>query len=104
MSFLVSWHFVWQDQGTVVALSPVCCLCDSWEVWTWGQWKKTMCCVLGGVVSALIGNVLLTGAASQVYSSCDIGVTFIQSPPAALSPQEAQRRPTWAADGPERGE
>lgn len=59
-----------------------------------------MRCVLGGVVSALIGNVLLTGAARQVYSSCDIAVTFIQSAPAAASPQEAQHRPTWAADRP----
>lgn len=56
--------------------------------------KKTMCCVLGGVVSALIGNVLLTGVVPQVYSSCDIAVTFIQSTPAAVSPPEAQRRPT----------
>lgn len=68
MSLPVSWHFVWQDQGTVVALSSVRSLCDSWEVWTWGRWKtpppkKNNCCVLGGVVSALIGNVLLTGAA-----------------------------------------
>ena len=66
--------------------------------------KKTMRCVLGGVLFALIGNVLLTGAALQVYSSCDIAVTFIQSAPAAASPQEAQRRPTWAAGGPQRGE
>lgn len=66
--------------------------------------KEKKCCVLGGVVSALIGNVLLTGAARQVYSSCDIAVTFIQSAPAAASPQEAQRRPTWAAGGPQRGE
>lgn len=109
MSLPVSWHFVWQDQGTAVALSPVRSLCDSWEVWIWGQWKKKKekkknCCVLGGVVSALIGNVLLTGAAQQVYSSCDIAVTFIQSAPAAASPQETQRRPTWAAGGPQRGE
>lgn len=104
MSLPVSWHFVWQDQGTVVALSPVCSLCDSWEVWTWGHWKKTMHRVLGGVVSALIGNVLLTGTAQQVYSSSDIAVTFIHSAPAAASPQEAQRRPTWAAGGPQRGE
>lgn len=54
---------------------------------------------LGGVISALIVNVLLTGAAQQVYSSCDIAVTFIQNPPAAASPQEAQHRPTWAASG-----
>lgn len=40
MSLPVSWHFVWQDQGTVVALSPVCSLCESWEVWTWGRWEK----------------------------------------------------------------
>lgn len=102
MSLPVSWHFVWQDQGTVVALSPVCSLCDSWEVWTRGPvWKKKQCVrVLGGVVSALIGNVLLTGAARQVYSSCDIAVTFIQSAPAAASPQEAQHRPTWAAGRP----
>lgn len=59
-----------------------------------------MRCVLGGVVSALIGNVLLTGAAQRVYSSCDIVVTFIQSAPAAASPQEAERGPTWAADRP----
>lgn len=63
-----------------------------------------MCCVLGGVVSALIGNVLLTGAVQQVYSSCDIAVTFIQSAPAAASPPEAQRRPTWAASSPQRAE
>ncbi len=66
MSLPVSWHFVWHDQGTVVALSPVCSLCDSWDVWTWSRWKKNNkknCCVLGGVVSALIGKVLLTGAA-----------------------------------------
>ena len=104
MSLPVSWHFVWQDQGTAVALSPVRSLCDSWEVWTSGLVEKTMHCVLGGVVSALIGNVLLTGAAQQVYSSGDIAVTFIQSAPAAASPQEAQRRPTWAAGGPQRGE
>lgn len=104
MSLPVSWHFVWQDQGTVVALSPVCSLCNSWEVWTGKKNKKEKAFVLGGVVSALIGNVLLTGAASQVYSSCDIAVTFIQSAPAAASPQEAQRRPTWAAGGPQRGE
>ena len=66
--------------------------------------KRMNCCVLGGVVSALIGNVLLTGAAEQVYSSCDIAVTFIQSAPAAASPQEAQCGPTWAAGGPQRGE
>lgn len=66
--------------------------------------KRKSCYVLGGVVSALIGNVLLTGAAQQVYSSCDIAVTFIQSAPAAASPQEAQQRPTWAAGGPQRGE
>lgn len=76
-----------------------------------GRWKKKKkkrkrmnCCVLGGAVSALIGNVLLTGAAEQVYSSCDIAVTFIQSAPAAASPQEAQCGPTWAAGGPQRGE
>lgn len=40
MSLPVSWHFVWQDQGTVVALSHVCSLCESWEVWTWGRWQK----------------------------------------------------------------
>lgn len=66
--------------------------------------NKTMRCNLGGVISALIANVLLTGAAQQVYSSCDIAVTFIQNPPAAASPQEAQHRPTWAAGGPRRGE
>ena len=38
---------------------------------------------------ALIGNVLLTGAALKVYSSADIVVTFIQVSPAAASPQEA---------------
>lgn len=85
-------------------------LCDSWEVRTRGPVEKEKkrermnCCVLGGVVSALIGNVLLTGAAEQVYSSCDIAVTFIQSAPAAASPQEAQCGPTWAAGGPQRGE
>lgn len=63
-----------------------------------------MRCVLGGVISALNGNVLLTGAARRVYSSCDIAVTFIQRPPAAASPQEAQHWPTWAAGGPWRGE
>jgi len=93
MSLPVSWHFVWQDQGAAVALSPVYSLCNSWEVWTSGRWnkKRKALCVLGGVVSALIGNVLLTGAAEQVYSSCDIAVTFIQSAPAAASPQEAAR-------------
>lgn len=41
----------------------------------------------------MIASVLLTGAAPLVYSSCDFAVTFIQSVPAAASPQEAQRRP-----------
>lgn len=63
-----------------------------------------MRCVLGGVASALIGNVLLTGAAQQVYSSCDIAVTFIQSAPAAASPQEASTGPHGRLTGPQRWE
>lgn len=58
-----------------------------------------MRCVLGGVASALIGNVLLASGEQRVYSSCDTDVTSPEEPAAARSPQEARRRaarrPSW---------
>lgn len=62
MSFTVSWHFVWQDQGTSGCPLGVHSFVG-WGKFRMGPVEKTMRGVLGGVVSALIGNVLLTGAA-----------------------------------------
>lgn len=45
MSLPVSWHFVWQDQGTVVALLPVCSLCNCGKFGLGAGWKekKVLC-------------------------------------------------------------
>lgn len=77
---------VWRVRSGVRALpsDPGACLKGA---------ERKSSCVLGGALSALIASVLLTGAAPLVYSSRDFAVTFIQSVPAAASPQEAQRRP-----------
>lgn len=87
-------------------LACVRCLCDLWLLkagWWNGQKTKHNVLCFSGVTSTKT-LALLTGAAEQVYSSCDMAVTFIQSAPAAVSPQEGRHRPTWAVSVPQRRE
>lgn len=96
MSLPVSWHFVWQDQGTVFALSPVCSLCDLWEVWTWGWWKKKQCAVFE------VGLFLLwlgTSCWQEQPSKFTVAVTLLLPLFTMLQLHRALRKPSAGTHG-----